>query len=145
MSAYRQQALIDAPVEVIWTLVGDPARHPEWWPRVVEVKGEHFVEGATYVQTTKGAIGEQTTTLLVESLNEAHEARMRCLDTGTYTSWLLTEARGSTFVDVEFGMEPNGFANRVWDVGFGKRFFRRWLEQSVDALEQAAKAAPTAS
>ncbi len=37
MSAYRKQAVIDAPVEAIWELVGDPRRHPEWWPKIIEI------------------------------------------------------------------------------------------------------------
>jgi uncharacterized protein YndB with AHSA1/START domain len=144
MSAQRQQALIDAPVEVVWQLVGDPARHPEWWPRVIEVKGQRFEEGTTYVQTTKSPGGTQTTSMMIERLDEAREVRMRCQETGTYAYWLLTEARGSTFVDVELGMEPRGLSNRVFDAAIGKRYFRRWLEQSVDALREAAKTAAAA-
>src|SRR5262245_18460850 len=48
MSAYRQQALLDAPLEEVWPLVGTPARHPEWWPRVIEVRGERFEQGDEY-------------------------------------------------------------------------------------------------
>jgi uncharacterized protein YndB with AHSA1/START domain len=29
-----QQTFIDAPVERVWELVGDPNRHPEWWPEM---------------------------------------------------------------------------------------------------------------
>jgi uncharacterized protein YndB with AHSA1/START domain len=35
MSGWRRQAVIDAPIEVVWELVGDPNRHPEWFPRVI--------------------------------------------------------------------------------------------------------------
>ena len=63
---------------------------------------------------------------------------MRCLNTGTYTRWLLTEAQGNTFVDVEFGMDPIGAAYRVFDATFGKIYFSRWLEQSLTALEEAS-------
>ena len=139
MSAHRQQALIEAPVETIWELVGDPSRHPQWWPRVIEVKGEQFSEGATFVQTTKSPVGLQTTEMLIERLDEARQVRMRCQDTGTYSEWMFTEARGSTFVDVEFGMDPKGVSSRIFDTTIGKRYFRRWLEASLDGLEQAAK------
>lgn len=48
MSSWRQQALIDAPVNVVWELVGDPKRYPEWAGDVVEVTGLASVdEGAT--------------------------------------------------------------------------------------------------
>jgi putative SOS response-associated peptidase YedK len=52
MSAHRQQALLDAPLEVIWGLVGTPSRYPEWWPRVIEVRGERFEEGDEYAQAS---------------------------------------------------------------------------------------------
>jgi uncharacterized protein YndB with AHSA1/START domain len=139
MSAYRQQGLIDAPVELVWKLVGDPSQHPQWFPRVIEVKGERFEEGAAFVQTTKAPVGEKTTTMRIESLDELREVRMRCQDTGTYSCWLLTEAQGSTFVDVEMGMDPIGLSNRIFDTAIGKRYFRRWVDESLEALEEAAK------
>jgi hypothetical protein len=32
---------------------------------------------------------------------------IRCLDTGTFVPFVLTEAQGGTFVDGEAGMEPS--------------------------------------
>ena len=32
MAAWRQQALIDAPLEVVWSLVGDPRSFPGDYP-----------------------------------------------------------------------------------------------------------------
>jgi hypothetical protein len=40
---------------------------------------------------------------------------------------------------VEFGMEPARLAHKVFDVLAGKRFYRSWLEQSVAALQAAAR------
>jgi uncharacterized protein YndB with AHSA1/START domain len=138
MSVCRRQALIDAPPERIWDLVGDPQRHPEWWPRVVEVSGQRFEQGSTYAQVTRQPRGEIRTTISVERLDDVHAIHMRCLDTGTFTRWLLTEAQGSTFVDVEFGMDPTGIRDRMLDAAIGKLYFRRWLEQSMIALEEVA-------
>jgi uncharacterized protein YndB with AHSA1/START domain len=45
MSAYRQQAHLEAPLDEVWALIGSPRRYPEWWPRVVEVRGERFEMG----------------------------------------------------------------------------------------------------
>ena len=54
MSAFREQHLIEAPVDAVWDLVGDPRRYPEWAGSVVEVTGlEAAVEGAEYRQTMK--------------------------------------------------------------------------------------------
>jgi len=138
MSVTRRQALIHAPTTSIWELVGNPDRHPEWWPRVIEVKGEQFEEGSTYAQVTKGAVGKGETKFKIERMDDLHEIQLRCLSTGTYARWLLTEAQGNTFVDVEFGMDPLGLSNRIFDSAFGRLYFRRWLEESLEALEQAA-------
>jgi ribosome-associated toxin RatA of RatAB toxin-antitoxin module len=37
MSEVRQQVLIEASPEVVWELITDVNRHPEWWPDVEEV------------------------------------------------------------------------------------------------------------
>jgi hypothetical protein len=63
---------------------------------------------------------------------------MRCTQTGTYSRWLLTEAQGNTFVDVEFGMDPTRLGYRIFDATLGKPCFRRWLDQSLAALEEVA-------
>jgi uncharacterized protein YndB with AHSA1/START domain len=138
MSAVRRQALINASPSRVWELVGDPRRHPEWWPRVVEVRGETFDEGDNYAQVTKDPNGTIETTMKVEQLENLREINMRCTQTGTYSRWLLTEAQGGTFVDVEFGMDPISTRYRIFDVALGKLYFRRWLEQSLTALEEAA-------
>jgi hypothetical protein len=137
MSACKRQAMIDAPVESIWDLVGNPARHPEWWPRVVEVEGERFSQGDQYVQVTRSPTGSVQTTFLVESREDLKEVRLRCLATGTYAHWVLTGAQGGTFVDLEMGMDPNGLSNRLFDAAIGRRYFNRWAEESIDGLGRA--------
>jgi len=144
MSACRSQALIEAPPERVWELVGDPSRHPTWWPNVIEVRGERFDEGDNYAQVTKRPIGEIETEIKVERLEDVHQIDMRCQTTGTFTRWLLTEAQGNTFVDVEFGMDPKGVSDRFMDATFGKLYFRRWLNQSLSALGDAAAEKPPA-
>jgi hypothetical protein len=63
---------------------------------------------------------------------------IRGINTGTYCRWLLTEARGGTFVDAEFGMDPRTVGTRVFDALAGKRYFRHWVGQSLDGLRTAA-------
>jgi uncharacterized protein YndB with AHSA1/START domain len=45
MSDSRQQVWIDAPLKVVWELIADINRHPQWWPRVVEVNCEELAVG----------------------------------------------------------------------------------------------------
>ncbi|MDQ6914771.1 MAG: SRPBCC family protein [Actinomycetota bacterium] len=140
MSSWRKQALIDAPVGVVWDLVGDPNRHPEWFPRVVEVKGLPRVEHeATYRQVTRQFGGKVETTFAIEQLDELRNISLRCLDTGTYVRWLLAEARDSTFADIEMGFEPMTFSVRVFDATIGRRFCRRWTEDALEGLARATR------
>ncbi len=144
MSACRRQALLEAPVERIWELVGNPARHPEWWPRVIEVHGERFDVEDEYVQVTKTAFGtEERTEFAIERLEDLREVRMRCLKTGLYSHWLLTPAQDGTFVELELGMDARTLPDRMFDRVAGRPYFRRWAESSLDGLRDAA--APTPS
>jgi uncharacterized protein YndB with AHSA1/START domain len=140
MSSWRQQALIEAPVETVWELVGDPNRHPEWWPDVLEVKGvPKITQDATYRQVTRTRGGSIETTFSVEEVDELRTIKLRCTDTGTYAHWLLTEARDSTFADLELGIEPTSLRYRVFDGMLGKRYFRDWAQRAVDGLRDAAQ------
>jgi hypothetical protein len=135
MSAIKRQAVIDAPVEEVWSLVGDPRRHPEWFPRVVEVNGQRFEEGERYAQVTKKqGRGTTETEFMIERLDNLHEIKFACQKTGMYAHWLLTDAQGDTFVDVEMGMQPKSPGDKVFDAVVGRVYFRRWLDQSLDAL-----------
>jgi hypothetical protein len=142
MSQYRQQAQLEAAIEDVWLLVGDIREHGKWWPRVVDIQCDGIEQGCRYRQVTKHTLYSVNTTMCVERLDGCREIMVRCLDTGMYARWLLTESRGGTFVDVEFGMDPAALQYRVFDVVAGKRYFRRWLEQSVDGLRAASAASP---
>ena len=139
MSDARAEAFIDAPVEVVWDLVANVERHPEWWPRVVEVGGEEFTEGSRYRQITKTLVGQDETTLEIEELENLDHLSIRCLNTGTYVRFILTEAQGGTFLDTRMGMEPRGLSNRVFDAVAGRRYFKSWLADTVSSLSDAAR------
>jgi hypothetical protein len=138
MSCCRLQAQVDVPPEALWELVGNVERHPEWWPRVINVHCEGLEEGCSYRQVFKSPIGVVETDVSLERLDGCHELTLRCLDTGTYAHWLMAEAQGGTFIDVEFGLDPKTAKTRVFDIVAGRRYFRRWLEESIDALRTAA-------
>jgi hypothetical protein len=140
MTAQRQQAHLDASIERVWELVGSPDRYTEWWPRVIEVRGERFEEGDEYAQVTRNPTGKQETNFLLERRQDLREIRMSCQLTGMYAHWLLTPAQGGTFVELEMGIDPNRVGDRLFDAAIGKRYFRRWSEESLDGLERAAAA-----
>jgi hypothetical protein len=129
---------VDAPLEVVWGLVGTPSRYPEWWPRVIEVRGERFEEGDEYAQVTQSPVGRAETSFLLERRDDLREIRMSCQRTGMYADWVLTPAQGGTFVEVEMGMEPRRLGDRIIDRTLGKSYFRRWTNQSVNGLREAA-------
>jgi uncharacterized protein YndB with AHSA1/START domain len=139
VSVYRHHAHLDAPLQVVWDLVGTPARYPEWWPRVIEVNGDRFEEGDEWVQVTQTLGGKIETHMLLERRDDLRGIRMRCELTGTYAHWLLTPAQGGTFVELELGMQPVRASDRVFDVTMGRSYFRRWSKDSLAALEEASR------
>ena len=144
MSSWREQALIKAPIDEVWCLVGDPARYPEWAADVIETTGLAKVEeGATFKQESRVPLGKATTEFQIEDLEDLHEIRLRCLDSGYYSHWLLTEAGEDTFAEVELGLEPNSVRGHMVNVVFTKRWYRKVLTESLDGL-RAALAATTA-
>jgi uncharacterized protein YndB with AHSA1/START domain len=146
VSRVRKQAFIDAPVEQIWDLISDIERHPQWWPRVAEteIEGtfEALHEGLPYRQVTHSQFGDRETHLIVEGVDEFRALSIRCVTTGTFVSFDLTEARSGTFVDGAMGMDPRGLGNRIFDVFSGRRYFSKWIEETFAGLERAASPAP---
>jgi uncharacterized protein YndB with AHSA1/START domain len=138
MSAHRQQAHLDAPLEAVWGLVGAPKRYPEWWPRVIEVRGERFEEGDEYAQVTRKPGHSVNTNFLIERRDDLREIRMSCQLTGTYAHWSLTPAQGGTFVELNMGIDPRSPGDRLMDLTVGRLFLRSWSERSLDGLREAA-------
>jgi hypothetical protein len=96
--------------------------------------------GGTYRQVVTNPFGRpEEEILVVEQFDDCEQLSIRCLDTGTFVRFALTEARGGTFVDGEAGMEPARIPDRIWDTVAGKRFYRDWLAKSLDALGAIAK------
>lgn len=140
VSSYQEQIFIDAPVEAVWRLVGDPKRHVEWWPQAIEVRGESFEEGDEYVQVSTVPLGlRQRTAHAVDRLEDLQEIKVSCKKTGRYARWVITAAQGGTFVDAEMGIEPSSFGYRLFEQTAGKYYLRRWLGQAVEGLRAAAE------
>lgn len=141
MSHCRQQEFIEAPVEVVWRLIADIDRHPEWWPRVIDVECEGLEEGCTYREVVKTPLGRDEMRLLIEGRDELRSLRIRCLNTGTFVRFRLTGAQDGTFVDGEMGMDPAGLGNRIFDVVAGRRYFTSWMRSTLEALGRSAREA----
>jgi hypothetical protein len=137
-----QQTFIDAPPEAIWTLVGDPNRHPDWWPGVLEVECADLREGCRYREVVKGFLRPQEHDILIERLDTCQEVWISCQDTGVSTRFVLTGAQGGTFVEGHFAIEPNSLGMKVVGAISGRRFIRSWLEQSLENLKQVAERTP---
>jgi uncharacterized protein YndB with AHSA1/START domain len=140
MSGHREQAHLDAPVEMVWDLVATPTRHPEWWPRVLEVQGERFEQGDEYAQVTETPFGRASTNFLFERRENLRQVRLSCQHTGMYADWLFTPAQGGTFVELEMGMIPKRTSDRLVNATIGRRYFRRWASGSIDGLRDAVEA-----
>lgn len=139
MSEVHEQSLVDAPVAAVWGLVGDPSRYPEWLPRVFEVHGARYEEGAEFIQVSRQPlIGRDEAHFLIDRVHDLHEIRMHCTISGMFVHWQLTDAQGGTFLDAEFGMDPARRRDHLFDFALGRRFFRRWLNEAVASLREAA-------
>jgi uncharacterized protein YndB with AHSA1/START domain len=135
----RRQAFIEAPLPVVWELIADIENHPEWWPRVVEAECDGLDEGCTYRQVTRTPFGKDEMKLRIEDRDDPRRLHVRCMNTGTFIRFDLTEAQGGTFADGEMGMDPDRLTNRVFDALAGRRYFTSWLGQTMEALESVAK------
>ncbi len=138
MSESRQQAFIEAPVGVVWELISDVERHPDWWPDVVEVQCDEVAEGCAYREVIKVPLGTAERNFMIERLDDPQRFQIRCVDTGAFLDISLTEARDGCFVDAAAGMHPKSAGMKVFDTVAGKRYWRRWLEQSLDAMRRVA-------
>lgn len=139
MASWKQQALVEAPVRDIWALVADPSRYPEYAGDVIDVTGlpTRIEKGSTYLQTSRAPLGMKvTTTFEVAELKDLQEIKLRCTRSGYYSHWLLTEARGDTFVELEVGVDPPKRSTRVLTAAHTKGFVRRMAEASVDGLRR---------
>jgi Polyketide cyclase / dehydrase and lipid transport len=140
MKAYRAQAHLDASLDEVWALVGNPATYPEWWPVAVEIRGESFEVGDAFTQVLEIAGRRLEYSRVIDRRDELKELRWHCPTTGGFQHWLLTDAQGGTFVDMEMGIDPPALRYRL----VGRRFIKRWAEDAIDGLRQALTATPNA-
>ena len=138
VSDVRQQGLVAAPREVVWRVITDVERHPDWWPDAVEVECEELSQGCTYREVIKVPLGTAERRFRIEELEEPSEFRIKCVNTGAFVHLAFTDAQGQTFVEAAAGMDPTSPRYRLLDVLTGRLYFRRWLKQWFEALEGEA-------
>jgi uncharacterized protein YndB with AHSA1/START domain len=138
MGSYRQQTLIEAPVEKVWAQVGDPNTYPEWAGEIVEVEGLPSVElGAHYQQAEKVPLGgTRKTEFVVDEYEEMREISVRCTVSGWYLHWVLTGAGTDTFTEFEVGMDPTNVGYRALDTFVGRRWYRQTAENTLEQLRK---------
>ncbi len=124
MSHCRREVFIEAPADLVWELISDVERHPEWWPRVVDVTCEGLEEGCTYREVVASPFGKEEMLLRVEELAPGDRFTIHCMNTGTFVRISLTEARGGTFLEAEMGMEPSKLGLKIFDVSGRTALFR---------------------
>jgi uncharacterized protein YndB with AHSA1/START domain len=143
MAAWRQQALIEAPVKEVWEVLSDPARGPDWSQDVIAVTGApvKIEKGSTFELTARGPLRvRNTTTFKVEEMVDMHELKLKCQYSGYYSHWLLTDAQGSTFAEVELGVDPPpGIEARVASALHTKSYLRRQVERLLDGLRRTVR------
>ncbi len=144
MSSWRQQALIDAPVASVWSLLIDAEQVPQWSEDVIAVTGApvRIEKGSTFEVTSRGPLGlKGTTTFRVDELRDMREVKMQCQVTGFYSHWLLTDAQGGTFAEVELGVEPlerrRTTPGRAIAALHTKSYLRHTVEKMLDGLRGA--------
>jgi uncharacterized protein YndB with AHSA1/START domain len=143
MASWKQQALIEAPVEQVWGVLIDPVRSPEWSQDVLSVTGgpTKIERGTTFDVTGRGPLGlKSTTTFRVEELEDMHELKMKCQYSGFYSHWVLTPAQNGTFTEVELGTEPvesRSAGGRMAAALHTKSYLRGQVENLLDGLRRA--------
>jgi hypothetical protein len=88
-SRYHTQVHLDAPLEEVWELVGNPATYPDWWPAAVEIQGEKFEVGDSFTQVVGAAGRRLEYSRIIERREELRELRWHCPTTGGFQHWLL--------------------------------------------------------
>jgi uncharacterized protein YndB with AHSA1/START domain len=141
MASWRQQALVEAPVEEVWALIVDWNRYPDWNSDVIKVTGApaSMREGSMFELRSRGPLGlKGTTPFKVEQIEDMREMKVKCQVSGYYAHWLLTEARGNTFAEIELGVEPmKSLQGRATGALHTKGYLRRSVEQMIDNLRYA--------
>jgi uncharacterized protein YndB with AHSA1/START domain len=135
--------LIAAPIDEVWTIVGDPYHLPRWWPKVERVEavaGERFTELLRSAKSGRGIRAD------FRVLEKRKQQRLRFAQelAGTPFERVLAEAEteiavhasdGGTTVAITLRQRLRGLS-RLGGFLF-RRATRRILDEALDGLESA--------
>ena len=76
MAVYRTHGPLDAPLDEVWALVGNPATYPDWWPVAVEIRGEQFEVGDPFTQVLRVAGRRLDYIRIIQRREELKELRL---------------------------------------------------------------------
>ena len=99
---------------------------------------EGLDEGCTYRQLTQTPFGKEEMKLLIENRDELRNLRIRCLNTGTFVRFDITDAQGGTFVDGEMGMDPQSLRTGCSTRSPGGATSPAGCGSTLEALREAA-------
>jgi carbon monoxide dehydrogenase subunit G len=139
VSRCRQQIFIDAPREVVWELIADVEHHPDWWPGVIEVDCDQIAQGCEYREVMKVPMGSGERQFRIDAFDDPERFHIKCVNTGGFVEIELTAAQDGTFVTGEAGLDPQSMRFKVFDTVMGRRYFTRWLEESLEGMRKAAR------
>ena len=138
----RAQAHLDAPLDEVWALVGNPATYlgggrSPWRFAARRSRLGTRIPRSCLVSPDGGSSTRRT----IDRRDEFKELKWSCPTTGGFQHWTLTAADGGTFVDMEMGLNPPTLRYTLFDKSVGRWFMKRWAEQAVDGLRQTLTSA----
>ena len=143
MDHIRQEILVEAPVDHVWTFLCDTSHWSDWMPRgqFSDFSGPYDQVGTTYLSTMKmmGFEWKQTNTVLeVEPLKLIHE---HTDDQGSMDTYFRLEPDGdATRVVVESDYEMPGHLPAVLKSFMTKSFFERQMHHFLGDFKALAEA-----
>jgi uncharacterized protein YndB with AHSA1/START domain len=148
MPRVSRRRKIDAPTDVVWSLVSDPYNLPRWWPRTTRVEN---------VERTAAGRRSQWTKVLETSEGRGVRADYRCLSSAEGERYVWEQQLAETPFErilrssvVEIGLEPRGGATDVRLTSrqalrgmsrlgspMMRRATARTLDEALDGIERA--------
>jgi uncharacterized protein YndB with AHSA1/START domain len=145
---------LDAPVDVVWRAIEDPAAHARWHPFVSAIAGGHELHevrscsvqvGKKEGTTKERCVEREEGTRIVWAIEEDSTGFARMVS-GWRSGFSLAERGGATMVTAESTFRPNSVLVRAMLPVIRRKFHRtqqgilRGLREAVEA-DRAARAA----